>query len=120
MMRRSRKPKAELYGIVSRDGTRIVSRGFGSLHARIHGFAVAMDHVFVERVFEIAGGAVLPVKTPRVGFVVAEQQRGIAVRVQVVFGQIRMPRYDKAFVGGAESGLWRTVPPGPGVAKPKL
>ena len=63
-------------GIACRDRQAVKDAGFCAGALGIHHGLVAVDNVFVERVFEKAPGFVLPIETAHVGLVVTKQQFG--------------------------------------------
>ncbi len=122
-----------LFGKAGADGARAAGRnrkremgaGLGAGVFRIDGGLIILNHIFVEGVFEVAGGIVHAEQAAHVGVVVAEEQFGGAfvgggIDVPMVAAELIMVGENRAGIDLRQAGLIEFGSPRPNVAKPEL
>ena len=114
-----RETKPHAHSAAGRDLEAIEGGRLGAGALRVHGARVAVDDVVVEAVLEVALG-MRAVEPRRVGVVVGEQQRRLAVAEQTVVAEDLAAHADRGVVRGIEAQPPGPFAPGPGVAEPQL
>src|SRR5512134_3159818 len=75
-----------------------MSRGLGAKPLRIDGIAFAEDNVIMNGILKITAGGLM-IQTGQIGFVVAEQQLGVAVEITMVNAEVGLLDHESIVFG---------------------